>query len=250
VQEKSVSLRGKSGATTSLRDAAVAPTEHHAFSVYRWFERNSVTTIRTLPKWLIVARALTAAAAVSALAACSSPPQAAVNAARTALDAAARDPDVVTYAPDELRNAQDKLNALEAELARQSGRSALTRNYDASAALAQEASTLAGAAAQAAEAGKKQVASDAAELVDQVTSDIPTFESRVWAAKRVPRIKLELIAPLSLVPDEARAAVDEARKDIASGSFASAKARLMAARDELSSSEETITEQVRIARGR
>ena len=199
------------------------------------------------------ARALGVAALLSAmavLAACAHPPQAAVDAARSALDAASRNPDVVTYAPDALRSAQDKLSALDAELARQSRRSALARNYDASAALAQEAAGLAASAAAAAEAAKKQVASDASALVDEVTAAIPGFESKVWAARRVPRIKLDLIAPLALVPDQARAAIDEARKDIATGAFASAKARLMAAKDQLSSSEETITEQVRIARSR
>ncbi len=205
---------------------------------------------RTPPPWMTAARVFVITAAFSALAACAHPPQAAVDAARSALETAARDPDVVTYAPDALRTAQDKMSALNAELARQARRSAIARNYDASAALAQEAASLAASAAQAAEAGKNQVASDAAALVDEVAAAIPVFESKVWAARRVPRIKMDLIAPLSLVPDQARAAVDEARKDIASGSFASAKARLMAAKDQLDSSEETITEQVRVARGR
>lgn len=205
---------------------------------------------RTLPPWMIAARALAVAAAFSALAACAHPPQAAVDAARAALDAAARNPDVVTYAPDALRTAQDKMNALDAELARQSQRSALARNYDASAVLAQETATLAAAAAQAADTGKKQVARDAAALVDEVVAAIPGFESKVWRARGVRGIKMDIIAPLSLVPDQARAAVDEAKKDIASGAFASAKARLLAAKDQLSSSEETITEQVRIARAR
>ena len=205
---------------------------------------------RTLPPWMIAARAIVIAAAVSGLAACAHPPQAAVDAARSALQSAARDPDVVTYAPDALRSAQDKMRALDVELESQARRSALARNYDASAELAQQASTLAAAAAQAAENGKKQVASDAAALVDEVAAAIPSFESKVWAARRVPRIKMDRIAPLALVPDQARAAVDEAKKDIASGSFAAAKARLLAARDQLYSSEETITEQVRIARSR
>ena len=196
------------------------------------------------------ARVFAVAALLSALAACAHPPQAAVDAARAALDAASRNPDVVTYAPDALRSAQDKASALDEELVRQSRRSALARNYDATAGLARETAALSSAAAAAAEAGKKQVASDAAALVDEVTAAIPGFESKVWAARRVPRIKLDLIAPLALVPDQARAAIDEARKDIASGAFASAKARLMAAKDQLSSSEETITEQVRIARSR
>ncbi len=213
-------------------------------------ERNSLIMTRKMSLLLTAARSLAVAALLFALAACAHPPQAAVDAARAALETASRNPDVVTYAPDALRGAQDKMGVLEAELARQSRRSALTRNYDVSAALAQEAADLAASAAAAADTAKKQVASDAAALVDEVTAAIPTFESKVWRARGVRGIKLDVIAPLALVPNQARAAVDEARRDIASGAFASAKARLMAAKDQLSASEETITEQIRIARSR
>jgi len=197
-----------------------------------------------------IARAFTAVTLLSVLAACAEPPQAEIDAARAALDAASRNSDVVTYAPDALRSAQEKMDALNAEIALQAKRSALSRSYDDAASLARETAALAARAGGDAVAAKQQVASDAAGLVEEVTEAIPGFESKVWAARRVPRIKLEIIAPLQLVPDQARAAVDDARKDIASGAFAAAKARLMAAKDQLSSSEETITEQTRIARSR
>jgi hypothetical protein len=197
-----------------------------------------------------IARAFAAVTLLSVLAACAEPPQAEIDAARAALDAASRNSDVVTYAPDALRSAQEKMNALNAEIALQAKRSALSRSYDDAASLARETAALAARAGGDAVAAKQQVASDAAGLVEEVTEAIPGFESKVWAARRVPRIKLDIIAPLQLVPDQARAAVDDARKDIASGAFAAAKARLMAAKDQLSSSEETITEQTRIARSR
>jgi hypothetical protein len=197
-----------------------------------------------------IARAFAAGVLLFMLAACAKPPQAEIDAARAALEAASRNADVITYAPDALRRAQEKMNALDDELGLQARRSALRRGYDAAAVLAREASALSAEAATRAQADKRQVANDAAGLVDEVAAAIPGFESRVWAAKRVPRIKLDVIAPLQLVPDQARAAVDDARKDIASGAFAAAKARLMAAKDQLSSSLETITEQTRIARSR
>ncbi len=199
---------------------------------------------------MTVPRAFAGAALLILLSGCAHPPQAAIDAARAALDAASRDVDIVTYAPDALRSAQDKMAALDAELAQQEHRSAISRNYDACASLAQETAALATAAGSAAESAKKEVASEAAGLVDEVSAAIPGFESKMWAARRVPRIKMEVITPLSSVPDQARAAVDDARKDIASGAFAAARARLMAAKDQLSSSEETLTEQVRIARAR
>jgi hypothetical protein len=202
------------------------------------------------PEAMRIARAFAAVALLSVLAACAQPPQVDIDAARAALGAASRNSDVVTYAPDALRSAQEEMNALDAEIALQARRSALSRNYDSVAALARETADLAARAGTAAAAAKQQVASDAAGLVEEITAAIPGFESKVWAARRVPRIRLDIIMPLQIVPDQARTAVDDARKDIASGAFAAAKARLMAAKDQLSSSEETITEQTRIARSR
>jgi hypothetical protein len=203
-----------------------------------------------MPREMRIARAFAAAALLTVMAGCAKPPQAEIDAAHAALDRASRSEDVVTYAPDALRRAQEKMSALEAELTIQARRSALSRSFDVAAALAKDTAALAAQAGTAAAAGKQQVAADAAALVDEVSAAIPSFESKVWAARRVPRIKMDIIAPLQLVPDQARAAVDDARKDIASGAFAAARARLRAAKDQLSSSEETITEQTRIARGR
>jgi hypothetical protein len=164
-----------------------------------------------------IARVFAAAALVSFLAACAHPPQAEIDAAREALDAASRNPDVITYAPDALRRAQEKTAALDGEIALQGKRSRLSRSYDAAAELAKEALDLSARAEGEAVAAKQQVAQDAAGLVETVTAAIPAIESKVWAAKRVPRIKLDIIAPLQLIPEQARAAVDDARKDIASG---------------------------------
>jgi hypothetical protein len=195
-----------------------------------------------------IVRLCAAAALLSVLAACAHPPQAEIDAARAALDSASRNSDVVTYAPDALRRAQEKLDALDMEMALQLKRSGLTRSYDTAAALAKETADLAARAGTDAVAAKQQVAADAAALLDELTTALPGFERKVWAARGVPRIKMDLIRPLQLVPDQARAALDDARKDIAAGAFAAAKARLMTARDQLSSTEETITEQTRIAR--
>ena len=85
-----------------------------------------------------IARAFAAVALLSVLAACAQPPQVDIDAARAALGAASRNSDVVTYAPDALRSAQEEMNALDAEIALQARRSALSRNYDSVAALARE----------------------------------------------------------------------------------------------------------------
>jgi hypothetical protein len=184
------------------------------------------------------------------IAACAKPPQVEIDAARAALDGASKNPDVVTYAPDSLRVAQEKMAALDNELAIQAKRTALSRGYDLARSLAQEAAEDARAAGADAVSAKEQVARDASALVEDVTAAIPLFESKVWAARRVPRIKMDFITPLGLLPAQARSTVADAQKDIAGGAFATAKAKLMAVKDQLAASEETITEQTRIAKSR
>ena len=184
------------------------------------------------------------------MASCAKPPQAEIDAAKAAMDAAAKNPDVMTYAPDSLRVAQEKTAALDAEISTQTKRTVLSRNYDLTKALAVEAADDARKAAADAVATKEQVARDASSLVEEVTTAIPLFESKVWAARRVPRIKMDFIAPLALLPALARATLVDAQKDISGGAFATAKAKLMAVKDQLASSEETITEQTRIAKSR
>ncbi len=182
------------------------------------------------------------------LAACAAPPQAQIDAAKAALAAALQNPDVITYAPDALRAAQDRMDALDAELAAQAKRSALSRNYDLARTLADQTAADARTAGETAATSKQQVALEASALVDDVTAAIQPFESRLWAAKRVPRIKMDVITPLQQLPDQARATVADAQKDIAAGAFAEAKAKLTTVRDQLSESSQTITEQTRIAR--
>ena len=195
-------------------------------------------------------RVVLAAVAATLLLSCSHPPQADIDAARAALASAAQSADVVTYAPDSLRAAQEQAAAFEAELAAQAKKPGVMRRFDAVRDLAAKAAELAAAAEADAAHAKAQVALDAALLADEVESAIPTVETKVWAAKRVPRIKLDIIATIALVPAQARATVEDARKDIAAGAFAAAKAKLLAVKDELANSEETMVEQTRIARSR
>ena len=193
-------------------------------------------------------RSIMVLAAVLCFAACAHPPQAEIDAAKAALDAAAKSADVVTYAPDSLRAAQEKMAELNAEITAQARRSSLSRRYDAAKSLALETEADARRAVADAATAKEQVARDASALAEEVTAGIPLFESKVWAAKRVPRIRLDVITPMGLIPQQARTTIEEANKDIAAGSYAAAKAKLMAVKDTLSSCQETILEQTRIAR--
>lgn len=187
-------------------------------------------------------------ASVLALASCAQPPKAEIDAAKAALDAAAKSADVVTYAPDSLRAAQEKVAEMDAEIAAQARRSPLSRGYETTKALAIDAADAAHKAIEDAVTAKSQVARDASSLIEEVSAAISPFEYKVWAAKRVPRMHLDVITPLALLPDMARKTVDEAGRDINAGSYAAAKAKLMAVKDRLSNCEETIAEQTRIAR--
>lgn len=195
-------------------------------------------------------RLLLLLAATLGIAACAKPPQADIDAAGAAVRTAAENLDVLTYAPDSLRDAQEKMDALNSELAAQQKKSPLGRSYDAVRALAREAVAAAQKAQADAETSKQQVAKDAASLIEKVGAEIPDFESKVWTAKRVRGIRLDAISPLALVADQARLALDDARKDLDSGAFAAARAKAMAVGDWLSQGEETITEQTRVAKNR
>ncbi len=188
--------------------------------------------------------------AACGLAACAKPPQEAIDAARAALRTAAETPDVLTYAPDSLRAAQDKMDELNSERAAQQKKSSFSRHYDAVASLSQQVAAAAERARTDAEASKQEIAREAATLIEKIGTEIPDFESKVWTAKRVRGIRLDAISPLGLVADQARLALDDARKDLDTGSFAAAKAKAMAVEDWLSQGEETITEQTRIAKNR
>jgi hypothetical protein len=196
------------------------------------------------------ARAFIVLAVLLSLASCASPPQSDIDAARKALDTVTQDADVITYAPDALRAAQEKMTEMDAEIAAQAKRSALSRDYTAVKTLSADASDLARKASVDAVAEKQQTATEAAALVDEVTAAIPVLESRLWAAKRVPRIKLAIITPMQTLPAQARAAVTDAQNDIAAAAYATAKAKLLAVKTQLTAAGETITEQTRIARGR
>jgi hypothetical protein len=195
-------------------------------------------------------RPLVVLAVLFALAACAQPPQAEIDAAKAALDAAARSTDVDIYAPDQLRAAQERMAGLDAEIGAQAKRSALSRNYDTAKSLALDVAVLAKASVDAAVISKQQVAKDAVQIADDLTAAIPAFERKVWNARGVRRINLDIITPLQPVPEAARQTVADARKDIESGAYATAKAKLLAVKDQIASCEETITEQTRIARSR
>jgi hypothetical protein len=194
-------------------------------------------------------RSAVAIAVVMAVVGCAKPPQAEIDAAKTALDAAAKNSDVITYAPNSLRTAQEKMGALDEEIAAQARKSAISRRYETARELASLAAAAAARAPKDAARAKEEVAREAASLVEKLEAAIPEFEARTYAARRVKGIKLDFAA-LALAAEQARLALGDARRSLAAGAFAAAKAKLMAAQDRLAAELENIMEQTRVAKSR
>jgi hypothetical protein len=150
---------------------------------------------------------------VAALGACAKPPQAEMDAAKAAVTAAAQAADIVTYAGDTLKSAEDKLTQMDAELG--------VKNYDKAKRLALEAKAAAVTAAKDAAEGKEKARADATTLVNSLKESLPAAEQKIEAAKKIKGLKLDLNASARQLSD-AKTAVEDAAKDLANESYASA----------------------------
>jgi len=178
---------------------------------------------------------------VCALFACAKPPQADIDAARTAVAAAAKNPDIVAYAPDALKSAQDKLAQMDAELG--------AKHYDKVKTLALDAKATAEAAVNDAARNKEKAQADARTLIDALKKALPAAERKAEAARRVKGIKLDFAA-LAKQLGEAKAAVADADRDFAAGSFAEALRKAIAVQAQLNDGERAVSDAVQAASGR
>ncbi len=181
------------------------------------------------------------------LAACAKPPQAEVDAAKTALDTAVANPDVTAYAPGALQAAQDRLAKLQSELDAQAAKGALSRKYDEAKNMALEAQAAAeGLAAQAATA-KEQTKADAMTLLNELAIAVPEAEKGLAQAKRVRGVSLDFKA---LTASLAQAKTEVAAADAAynSGDFATAKATAAAVKDSLAQGQQVVSDAVAAAK--
>ncbi len=157
--------------------------------------------------------------------ACAKPPQADIDAARTAVAGAAKNADIVAYAPDTLKSAQDKLAQMETELT--------AKHYDKVKALALDATATAGTAANDAAKGKEKAQADATALIAALKQALPDASKKLAAAKKVKGIKLDF-AGLTKQLADAQAALADADNDLANGNFASALQKATAVQAQLS----------------
>jgi hypothetical protein len=175
---------------------------------------------------------------VLAMAACAKPPQADIDAARTAVANAAKNADVVAYAPDTLKSAQDKLAQMDTELK--------AKHFDKVKTIALDARSTAETAVNDAARNKEKAQADATTLIEALKKAIPDANRKIAAAKRVRGIKLDFKA-LSQHMTVAKAAVSDAEKDLAAGDFASALQKASAVQGQVNDTEKAVADAVQVA---
>jgi hypothetical protein len=175
---------------------------------------------------------------VLAMAACAKPPQADIDAARTAVANAAKNADVAAYAPDTLRSAQDKLAQMDVELK--------ARHYDKVKALALDARATAETSVNDAARNKEKAQADAATLIDALKKALPDAGKKLAAARRVKGVKLDFNA-LGGQLAAAKTSLSDAEKDLAAGDFAAALQKASAVQDQMSGAEKAVNDAVQAA---
>jgi hypothetical protein len=177
-------------------------------------------------------------ALVLALWACAKPPQADIDAARTAVAAAAKNADVVAYAPATLKSAQDQLAQMETELA--------AKHYDKVKTLAVQAKATADSAAGDAASGKTKAQADATALVAALQKALPDANAKIAAARRIAGVKLDFAA-LTQQLAAAKTALADAANDLSAGNYASALQKATAVQTQLDDGAKMISDAVAAA---
>jgi hypothetical protein len=107
-----------------------------------------------------------------------SPPEEELTSARASLEGA-REAGAEAYAPKAWQQAQEALQAAEAEIEAQAGKSFVSRRYQPSRDLLQAAEETAGQAVQAAEQGRKQARREAEQGLEAAGSALESARSRL-----------------------------------------------------------------------
>jgi hypothetical protein len=182
-----------------------------------------------------------------ALAACSKPPQAEVEAAKAAVEAAAGNPDVTAYTPDALQAARDRLARLQAELDAQAAKGTLSRKYDAAKSMALETRAAAENLAAQAATAKEQTKAEAMTLLNDLRLIVPEAERGLAQARRVRGVKLDFKA-LSASLAQAKTEVAAAETAYDSGDYATARATAAAVKGSLTRGQQVVADAIAAAK--
>jgi small-conductance mechanosensitive channel len=184
---------------------------------------------------------------LAALAACSKPPQAEVDAAQTAIASAAQNPDVAAYAPDALQAARDRLARLQAELDAQAAKGTLSRKYDAARNMALEAQAAAENLTAEAAAAKEQTKAEAMTLLNDLRLVVPEAEQGLAQARRVPGIRLDFKS-LSASLAQAKNEVAAAENAYTNGDYITARATAEAVKGSLTQGQQVVADAIAAAK--
>jgi hypothetical protein len=172
---------------------------------------------------------LTLGLAVVGLAAgCAQPPQAQIDAARTAVTSAS-DTKVSVYAPDQFASMQDAQSRLDAELAAQEAKFFITRSYAEAEKLAAEVETAAKQAAEAAAVAEEQAKNDATQLIADAKAALEAGVTTLATAPKGKGTEADLQA-MQADLDGATTALTEAETALGAMDYMEAKARAQAAK--------------------
>jgi colicin import membrane protein len=188
---------------------------------------------------------------VLGLAACSKPPEQAIQAGSAALEQA-KAAGAETYAADALQKAQDALNRADAEKKAQDEKFVLFRSYKTSEELYNQAKVELDAATQAAAAGKEQAKADATKAVDDAKAAIAAANEALAKAPKSKDTKADLELWANDLGTYATT-VTEAETAIGSEDFLGAKAKaesVTAKAGEITTSIEAAIEKVGAAKKR
>lgn len=182
------------------------------------------------------------------LAGCAEPPQAEIDAVKTALDAA-RTAGAGEYAPEALAQAEAAQSKLDAELQAQQERFALMRSYDTAKTLAADAKTQAENAAKTAEANREAAKQESSALIASTTTLLEEVKTLLASAPKGKGSAADLaalqgdITALEQSLTETQAAFD-------AGNYLQAKSLAQAANDGANRVKASIEQAIEMAKGR
>ena len=188
---------------------------------------------------------------VLGMAACSKPPEQAMQAGSAALEEA-KAAGAETYAPEALQSAQDALNRAEAEKKAQDEKFILFRSYKSSEEMYAQAKTEFDAATQAAAAGKELAKADATAAIETANAALASANEALAAAPKSKDSKADLELWANDLSTYATT-VTEAEAALASEDYLGAKSQaesVTAKATEISASIQAAIEKVNAAKRR
>ena len=188
---------------------------------------------------------------VLGMAACSKPPEQAMQAGSAALEEA-KAAGAETYAPDALQKAQDALNRAEAEKKAQDEKFVLFRSYKSSEEMYAQAKVELDAATQAAAAGKELAQADATAAIEAANAALASANEALAAAPKSKDSKADLELWANDLSTYATT-VTEAEAALASEDYLGAKSQaesVTAKATEISASIQAAIEKVNAAKRR